>query len=218
MDLSDIRDRWNREAAEFDAIYESPSWAKAWFNRIARRAVFERFSWTLSSMKPSSGATILDVGCGSGVYAVALLDRGAASVTGIDVSESMLALARKRTADHPKGSQATFVLGDLQSWTSPERFDYSLAMGVFDYTSDPAELILKMRSFTTQRLVASFPTNSRLRIRSGLRRMRYSVQRKGDVRYYTLEEVQKLAKLCKPKSVAVKALGGGQGFFLTVDL
>ena len=218
MDIADIRDRWNREAEEFDAIYEDPSWVKAWFNRVARRAVFERFSWTLSSIKPSSGATVLDVGCGSGVYAAALLDRGAAAVTGVDVSESMLAIARKRMADHPKGHQATLVQGDLQSWTSPVQFDYSLAMGVFDYTSDPSELILKMRSLTKVRLVASFPTNSRLRVRSGLRRMRYSVQGKGAVHYFSLEEVRDLARLCGPRSVAIRSLGGGQGFFLTVDL
>ncbi|WP_087025580.1 class I SAM-dependent methyltransferase [Thaumasiovibrio subtropicus] len=39
---------------------------------------------------------VLDLGCGSGIYIQYLLDSGAKHVTGIDLSESMLAVARTR--------------------------------------------------------------------------------------------------------------------------
>src|SRR5215204_5845201 len=45
-----------------------------------------------------AGRRILDAGCGSGPLAAALRDRGAV-VTGIDASDGMLALAKRRLGD-----------------------------------------------------------------------------------------------------------------------
>lgn len=218
MDINEIRKRWDREAREFDAIYDSASPVQRAFNRLVRRAVFERFAYSLSYMSPASGASVLDVGCGSGIYASALLERGAARVVGVDVSASMLEIARTRLAATHADEAAQFVLGDFLQWETHDKFDYSLAMGVFDYATDPAELMRKMRSHTTGRVVASFPTHSTLRVRSALRRMRYKVQGKGEVRYYSGDEIRDLASLCGPRHVTLETLGGGQGFFLIVDL
>ncbi len=63
----------------------------------------------------------LDVGCGSGGRIVtALLDAGFL-VTGIDVSEAMVELARKR---HP---DSRFVHGDICEWRIPEQYDAIIA-------------------------------------------------------------------------------------------
>jgi SAM-dependent methyltransferase len=63
----------------------------------------------------------LDVGCGSGGRIVtALLDAGF-RVVGIDVSEAMIELARKR---HP-GSY--FIHGDICGWQPPEKYDVIIA-------------------------------------------------------------------------------------------
>jgi SAM-dependent methyltransferase len=55
----------------------------------------------LARLLPSSlmGLRILDLGCGFGDFARAARAQGAASVLGIDVSEKMLAEARRRTSD-----------------------------------------------------------------------------------------------------------------------
>lgn len=45
-----------------------------------------------------SGKSVLDIGCGFGKNCREFLDRGAAKVTGIDISEKMLAAARKNNA------------------------------------------------------------------------------------------------------------------------
>lgn len=54
-----------------------------------------------------SGKRVLDAGCGTGWYAEQMLARGAI-VTGIDLSETMLAYARRKL-----GGRATFVQHDL---------------------------------------------------------------------------------------------------------
>ncbi|MGD8834297.1 MAG: methyltransferase domain-containing protein, partial [Desulfobacteraceae bacterium] len=53
---------------------------------------------TLSLIDEVANKTILDAGCGPGVYAEWLLNRGA-KVIGIDANEKMISHARKRTSD-----------------------------------------------------------------------------------------------------------------------
>src|SRR5262245_52858155 len=61
----------------------------------------------LSLLPPVRGKAVLDAGCGPGVYAEALLERGAA-VLGLDVSPRMVELARARL-----GQRASIRLADL---------------------------------------------------------------------------------------------------------
>lgn len=52
---------------------------------------------------------ILDAGCGSGIYAKMMAEKGA-NVTGIDVSSKMLEIAQRET---PEEYQITYLIGDL---------------------------------------------------------------------------------------------------------
>jgi len=64
----------------------------------------------------------LDVGCGSGGRVIAaLVKEGFERVTGIDVSEAMLARAHAR---HPT---ARFIHADVCTWTPPEQYDLIIA-------------------------------------------------------------------------------------------
>lgn len=47
------------------------------------------------------GDNILDIGCGTGTLAIRCLQKGAASVTGLDTSEQMLEQARKHAEALP---------------------------------------------------------------------------------------------------------------------
>ena len=60
-------------------------------------------SWraAISGLVDPSGAVVVDVGCGGGTYTRAWHDLGAASVTGIDFSEPILAEARAAHGDLP---------------------------------------------------------------------------------------------------------------------
>lgn len=65
----------------------------------------------LAFAEPRSGETVLDIGCGTGTTSMVLADRVGPSgrVTGIDLSEPMLELARRRGAGR---ADLRYVLGD----------------------------------------------------------------------------------------------------------
>jgi ubiquinone/menaquinone biosynthesis C-methylase UbiE len=73
----------------------------------AHNAFYERPA-TLSLIDEVAGKRILDAGCGPGVYAQWLLDRGA-QVVAFDANAKMLAYARKRTTD-----RATFFQANME--------------------------------------------------------------------------------------------------------
>ncbi len=73
--------------ATYDAIAEA--WHEEAKRTIGHRLGLERFC---KELRP--GASVLDIGCGTGIVAGRLLALGA-SVTGIDLSEGMLEVARR---------------------------------------------------------------------------------------------------------------------------
>ncbi|WP_051015539.1 class I SAM-dependent methyltransferase [Alloalcanivorax dieselolei] len=79
-----------------------------------------------------SGLDVFDFGCGSGFYSRALRQRGAASVTGYDESEGMIAYARRREEKEQIG--VSFI--DTLDETTEQHFDLLLSVYVLPYASD----------------------------------------------------------------------------------
>src|SRR4051812_47359938 len=50
-----------------------------------------------------AGKSVLDLGCGEGIYARKMRGQGAASVVGVDLSGEMVALARAAERERPLG-------------------------------------------------------------------------------------------------------------------
>ena len=73
-----------------------------------RRAAKEAIKIARRKTASDTNASTLDVACGTGDMAIELLKRGS-SVTGIDLSEEMLAIARRKTAS------ANFQLADAEA-------------------------------------------------------------------------------------------------------
>lgn len=81
----------------------------------------------LLSILPSdlSGARVLDAGCGAGQMAIELAARGA-KVVAVDISPSLLDVARRRTPDHLAG-HIDFRAGDMLD-PALGSFDAAIAM------------------------------------------------------------------------------------------
>jgi SAM-dependent methyltransferase len=82
-----------------------------------------------------AGSRLLDVACGTGNTIVPMLERGY-DVTGVDVSEAMLAVARRKT-----GGRARLMAGDMRELPMIGEFDLAWCLGdALNYLSTEAEL------------------------------------------------------------------------------
>ena len=79
------------------------------------------------------GAAVVDLGCGRGRHAIPLSRRGY-RVTGVDLSEKMLRLARERA--EKEGASVEWVREDMREFVRPGAFDACLSLfssyGYFD--------------------------------------------------------------------------------------
>ncbi len=81
-----------------------------------------------------TGARVLDAGCGAGQMAIELANRGA-YVTAIDISPSLLDVARRRTPDH-LSDRITYRAADMLD-PSLGNFDAAVAMdSLIHYSAD----------------------------------------------------------------------------------
>jgi len=105
------------------------------------RETDEEMGWRLKCLgvEPSDyqGKKVLDMGCGTGEYAMWYAKQGAAEVQGIDLSQGSLAVARQRKQEGGYDN-ADFREMDILNCSLPDNyFDYSYSVGVLHHTGDP---------------------------------------------------------------------------------
>ena len=105
------------------------------------QATEQEVPFLIEQLKLPKGASILDVGCGTGRHSVALAKHGFA-VTGIDLSDEMLEKARARAT--ASEIHATFLQCDATTYVSEPVFDAAIglcegAMGLLGQGDDPIE-------------------------------------------------------------------------------
>jgi SAM-dependent methyltransferase len=100
------------------------------FGALARDAaalILERL--TAAGFTPSSARTVVDLGCGSGIYAACMADAGY-HVVGVDISAGMLEIAR-RTAP-----SADLTLGSVHDFPLPRAVAITALGEVLNYATD----------------------------------------------------------------------------------
>lgn len=126
------------------------------YDVINPRAQDTEFYLSLAGRSPCS---VLDLGCGTGTLSCALAERGH-SVTGVDPSAAMLAVARRK----PFAEQVEWVESTAQSYESDRRFDLIVMTGhafqVFLTDADTMAVFKTMRQHLNERGTVAFETRN----------------------------------------------------------
>ncbi len=105
-----------------------------------RRQIDLHFGSDESAMKPLSGKSALDVGCGAGLLCEPLARLGA-MVTGVDAAAENIAAAKAHAAQ--SGLAIDYRAGELAAQT-PARFDLVCSMEVIEHVVDPAAFVAEL--------------------------------------------------------------------------
>jgi len=106
------------------------------------RAHVESFT-LLGVIGDLASKTVVDLACGEGFYSRILRLNGAASVTGVDLSEKMIALARQQEAEQPQGIR--YLVGDGRNLQLDEEQDLVVAAYLLNYATNREELAAMLK-------------------------------------------------------------------------
>lgn len=97
----------------------------------------------LKKMLPDfQGKRVLDIGCGFGWHCRYALEQGAASVVGLDISQKMLAEAKKKTTD----TRIQYICSAVEDSDFPEdSFDSVISSLALHYTPSFEDVVTKVR-------------------------------------------------------------------------
>lgn len=145
-------------SADFNAIYQSgrnplQRLLDKWF----RKSMWMRYNKTLEACRSINGKTVLDIGCGGGLYCFALAKMGAEEILGIDFAPQMIAIAKHQSSLENLDKICTFIVKDFFDLEAGRIFDYIIVMGVMDYIDNPEAFVMKVAQHTRYKAVFSFP-------------------------------------------------------------
>lgn len=198
-------------ADTFDSLYDGrrgPVWRL--IDSTFRRDIVERFRLTFERLGDLKGKTVLDIGCGSGVYMREALARGAAKVIGVDAAPRMLELSKERLDQAGHQGRYELVQGNFPVEGLP-RADAAIIMGVMDYVPEPVAFVRAVREALGGGLAAfSFP--SRHWLRSPIREVRYKL-RNCPIYLYERKDIDRVLRDAGMTPVHVEKIrGAGQDF------
>ena len=200
--LESVQSYWDARSDLFANYYKKPSS----FDRVFRKGVYERQAIAVKACKEIPNASVFDVGSGPGLNSVSLIkNAGASHVFGVDFAQHMIDYAIGTAKEEGVASKCTFVLGDVLTYDfGNKNFDYSYALGVFDYTENAQALLSRMSDLSTRSFMASWPENG---VRMALRRYRYTCP----LFHYTEKQIIDLHKKAgiNENNLEIIRIGGG---------
>lgn len=106
----------------------------------------QRVDAVLAELGCAPGGLVLDVGCGSGNWSIALARHGY-RVRGVDLSPRMIAQAREAAREHGLAEEAVgFAVGDAERVAAPAAaFDAIICLRVLDFTPRPGMALADFR-------------------------------------------------------------------------
>jgi SAM-dependent methyltransferase len=118
----------------------APAWVAALYRfsigRVERRLMAERYARTIKFLNShlTPGLILSDLGCGTGIFTVEALRRGAI-VNAVDFAEAAINITRENVTVHAPGGNVNYIVADVAKDPLP-RSDVTLAMGLAPYIGD----------------------------------------------------------------------------------
>ena len=122
--FSDLASRWWDPNSEFKPLHDINPLR---LNYINEHAVL-------------NGAEVLDVGCGGGILSESMAQRGA-SVTGIDLAEAPLSVARLHALESGVSVQYDAVAAETLADQKPASFDVVTCLEMLEHVPSPASTV-----------------------------------------------------------------------------
>jgi SAM-dependent methyltransferase len=191
---------------DWDAIYSARVGSLRWkMNRRFRKAVLGRMAFTLEAFSDVAGASVLDVGCGTGELGIRLAEQGALRVVGIDSAAEMVRTATEHAERRGVAGKCRFIHGDFLTYPFEGRFTYTAALGVMDYVADAAGFLHRMWSLTERCMSVSFPQS--VPPRSWMRRVWHGLHG-SRIYYYDGSDLERLPAGLAPLHTRVHTMPG----------
>ncbi|MFO1324260.1 MAG: bifunctional 2-polyprenyl-6-hydroxyphenol methylase/3-demethylubiquinol 3-O-methyltransferase UbiG [Burkholderiales bacterium] len=123
--FSDVAHRWWDPTSEFRPLHE--------MNPL-------RVAWIDEQVGGLAGKDVLDVGCGGGILSESMAASGA-RVTGIDLSEKALGVARLHKLETGVAVDYRLIAAEALAAETPARYDVVTCMELLEHVPDPAAIV-----------------------------------------------------------------------------
>ena len=122
--FSELAHHWWDETSEFAPLHRINPLRLDWIDRYAQIA----------------GKNVLDIGCGGGILAESMAARGAC-VTGIDLSEEALTVARLHLLETGREVSYQQISAEEHAAAHPAGYDVVTCMEMLEHVPDPASIV-----------------------------------------------------------------------------
>lgn len=137
--MNGIEHSWDRMAAAYEDFTES------------EHSYSYTIEWPcIKDMLPDlKHKSVLDLGCGTGRFTFLLEELQPRKVTGVDISQNMLDIARQKAA--LKHSKAEFIKEDISRLNTDQKYDFVFSSTVTHYIKDLDSLFTKIFAMLNER-------------------------------------------------------------------
>lgn len=194
MNINPLKSYFDKRALTYDQLYDSHKFPRFYrFGLLRSIPMRWTYNFTLNYLTSLNlnEKKAIDIGCGVGVYTVALARKGA-FVTALDSSESMVASTNRRVNTSGLGDKVEVVTADFSEWCFARSLSYDLALviGVMDYIENPQDFLRSVGD-VAEKAIITFPRQG---ILARLAQAKY--RSKGFRGYsYSVEEIKKLLSM-----------------------
>ena len=143
--FSALAHRWWDPQSEFKPLHDINPLRVDWVERIAGGV---------------SGKRVADVACGGGIFAEALASRGAV-VTGIDLSEKAIGVARLHQYESGTNVDYRLVAAEALALEMPGAFDVVTCLELLEHVPEPASTVAACSALARRGGVVVFSTINR---------------------------------------------------------